>query len=142
MRKDAAAQFIQDAKQLRIITMRVVKKFPKSYRYISTNNILTLAANIYTNCVKANSIFISKAISEQDFELRHRYLKIAYTDTSALLSEITFLFALIDEGNNFFKNKDEYIKMFSSWTEIGTMTLNRINAVINSDKERWNKYHS
>lgn len=38
-RKDAAAQFIADARELRKYTVRVTRKFPKSYRDI-TNGLL------------------------------------------------------------------------------------------------------
>ena len=40
-RKDAAAQFIADARELRKYTVRVTRKFPKSYRDI-TNGLLEL----------------------------------------------------------------------------------------------------
>lgn len=41
-RKDAVAEFIADARELRKVTMRVVKRFPTSYRWIITNNLCTL----------------------------------------------------------------------------------------------------
>ena len=34
-RKDASAQFIADARELRRMTARAVKRFPSSYRYIA-----------------------------------------------------------------------------------------------------------
>ena len=40
-RKDASAQFIADARELRRMTARAVKRFPSSYRYIVTNGLTT-----------------------------------------------------------------------------------------------------
>lgn len=51
-RKDAAAQFIADARELRKYTVRVTRKFPKSYRDI-TNGLTELAREIYLNSMKA-----------------------------------------------------------------------------------------
>lgn len=42
-RKDASAQFIADARELRRMTARAVKRFPSSYRYIVTNGLLEMA---------------------------------------------------------------------------------------------------
>lgn len=122
------------------MTIRIVRRFPKSYRYEVTNNLLTLAVDIYTNCVEANGIFIHKDMLENDFELRHRYLMIAATRADGLLGEITFAYELVDDGNNFFKNREEYERIFSGWTKQGNITLRRIRNLIDSDKRRYNSY--
>lgn len=141
-RKDAAAEFISAARELRKTTMRIIKKFPTSYRWIITNNMLTLANEIYTCCIKANSIYVHKDMTKQDFELRHRYLVMAIGSTEALLSEISFCYELIDEGNNFFPNSSDYNKAFQKWTEIGSAVLQKIRGVLNSDKKRWLGYQA
>lgn len=139
-RKDAAAQFIADARELRKATMRVVKRFPTSYRWIVTNNLLDLATQVYTDCIKANAIYLHKDISKSDFELRHRYLLMAVTATEALLGEITFCYELVDDGNNYFGNRADYDRAFRNWTEIGNTTLKRIRALLNSDSQRFKEY--
>ena len=48
-RKDASAQFIADARELRRMTARAVKRFPSSYRYIVTNGLLEMAREIVVN---------------------------------------------------------------------------------------------
>lgn len=50
-RKDASAQFIADARELRRMTARAVKRFPSSYRYIVTNGLLEMAREIVVNSV-------------------------------------------------------------------------------------------
>ena len=55
-RKDAAAEFVAAARELRKVTVRIIKKFPTSYRWVVTNNMLELAGEVYTATLKANSI--------------------------------------------------------------------------------------
>lgn len=139
-RKDAAAEYISAARKLRLLTMLEVKKFPTSYRWIITNNLLELATDVYTNCVKANSVYVYKDMLDHDFELRHRYLMVAAASAEALLAEITFCYELISDGNNFYKSKEDYDKAFSRWTEQGNITLSKIKGLVSSDKQRYSKY--
>ena len=136
-RKDASAKYITGARELRLITMRAVKRFPKSYRWIVTNNLLQLAGDVYINCVKANHIYVHPNMAEADFELRHRYLWIAETSADALLAEISFCYELVDDGQNFFKSAAEYDRIFSNWVEKGNETVKLIRAVRNSDNKKW-----
>ncbi len=138
-RKDAAAQFIADARELRKYTVRVTRKFPKSYRD-TTNGLTELAREIYLNSIKGNAIYLHKDISEHDYELRHRYLMIACSSADAICGEITFCYELVDEGNNFFAGKAEYEKVFQTWTTLANNVLSRLRAVLESDKKRWNGY--
>ena len=73
-RKDAAAQFVADARELRKATVRIARKFPASYKYVTTGPLLQLASEVYMNALKGNSIYVHKDMSERDYELRHRYL--------------------------------------------------------------------
>lgn len=139
-RKDASAQFIADARELRSMTARAVKRFPSSYRYIVTNGLLEMAREIVVNAVKGNAIYLHKDLAQGDFDLRHRYLKIAEVTADAYLEEITFAFSLVDDGNNFFKNKADYQKVFSGLTSQGNTVLKRLRKVLDSDKERWRRY--
>ncbi len=139
-RKEAAAEFIVAARKLREATIDAVKKFPKSYRWIITNNMLTLANEVYTNVLKGNAIYVHKGMSERDYELRHRYLTMAASSAEALLGEITFCWTMVDSGNNFFENKADYTQVFQNWTTAANTALTKIRAVINSDKKRWNNF--
>lgn len=141
-RKDAAVEFISQARNLRFETMRIVKKFPTSYRWIITNSLLELSKNIYVNALRANSIYVHKDMSEQDYELRHRYLTMAIADTDALTAEISFCYSLIDDGNNFFKDKRDYSEIFSRWLHTGNTTLAKLRGVRESDAKRWKSYHA
>ena len=91
-RKDASAQFIADARELRRMTARAVKRFPSGYRYIVTNGLLEMAREIVVNAVKGNAVYLHKDLPQGDFDLRHRYLKMAEVTADAYLEEITFAF--------------------------------------------------
>ena len=140
-RKDAAAEFVALARKLRVETIQAVKKFPTSYRWIITNNLLALAGEVYTNAVKANAIYLHKDLSLHDFELRHRYMKVAISSAEALLAEITFCDEMVDEGNNFFEGKVDYNAVFQKWTTAGNNALKKLRAVADSDKRRWDGWH-
>lgn len=139
-RKDAAAEFVSLARELRKTTIRIIKKFPASYRWTVTNNMLSLAAEVYTYAIKGNGIYVHKDMSQQDFELRRRYLLIAATSADALLGEITFCYELVDEGNNFYDSKADYDRDFKTWTTVGNATLSKLRGVLESDKSRWASY--
>lgn len=139
-RKDAAAQFVADARELRKATVRIVRKFPASYRYVTTNKLLEMAGDIYSNAIKGNDIYLHKGLDEEDYKLRHRYLRIAEASADALLGEITFCYELVDDGNNFFKNKEEYERTFQTWTTLANTALSRLRGVLDSDKRRWAGY--
>ena len=139
-RKDAAAQFVADARELRKATVRIARKFPASYKYVTTGPLLQLASEVYMNALKGNSIYVHKDMSERDYELRHRYLAAATVSADALLGEITFCYELVDDGNNFFRNKEEYERTFQTWTTLANNALSRLRGVMDSDKRRWNGY--
>ena len=108
------------------MTARAVKRFPSSYRYIVTNGLLEMAREIVVNAVKGNAVYLHKDLSQGDFDLRHRYLKMAEVTADAYLEEITFAFSLVDDGN--------------SLTTQGNTVLKRLRKVIDSDKDRWRRY--
>ncbi len=131
-RKDAAAQFVADARELRKATVRIARKFPASYKYVTTGPLLQLASEVYMNALKGNSIYVHKDMSERDYELRHRYLAAATAST--------FCYELVDDGNIFFRNKEEYERTFQTWTTLANNALSRLRGVMDSDKRRWNGY--
>ena len=81
-----------------------------------------------------------RGLHERDYELRHRYLAAATASADALLGEITFCYELVDDGNNFFRNKEEYERTFQTWTTLANNALSRLRGVMDSDKRRWNGY--
>lgn len=139
-RKESVVQFIVAVRTLRITTIRLCSKFPKSYRWIATNNMLTLVANAYTNCVRGNTIFLHDKLSPADFAMRSECFRSAEMGVNALLAEISFLYDYVRLGNNFFDDKFDYQKQFQNWTDEAQTALKLIRGVMKSDKERWNSF--
>ena len=133
----AAIKFVSEARNFRIETIRTLKHFPNSYRYIFVNKMLEMAADIYINCNMANAIFVHKDMSVQDFELRHRYLTVAYVKATALLCEISFCYDFVNMGNNFFKDGYDYGKRFENWIKAGNAAKSLIKGVIEADRKKF-----
>ena len=139
-RKDAAAEYIQAARVLRIMTMRIVKRLPKSYHFVIGNKLLEMASDIYTSSIKANSIYMHAKMDKNDYDLRHRYTMKAFVTADALEAEISFLYVMIDDGNNFFANREDYTKKFKHWMEKAIETRNRLKVMLESDRKRFAGY--
>lgn len=138
-REESLVGYLKYSHDLRLITMRIVKKFPTSYRWIFTNNVLDLAVEIFTNCIKGESIKIDLRVDEEDFKIRHEYFMKAKSACEALLGEITFAYELSHEGNNFFEGKKEYSKKFQRWSEVAVQCLDSITHAIEIDNRRQHK---
>lgn len=136
MRSVSIAEYLKDAHKLRLETMKIVKKFPTSYRWIFTNNLLELASEIYSNCIKGNSIKVDLRFDREDFLIRHNAFLTAQAAINALLGEITFAYELLQEGNNFFAGKKEYEKKFQTWAEIAVKCLESIDRAVADDNKR------
>ena len=130
-------KFIAEARNFRIETIRTLKHFPNSYRYIFTNKMLDLATDICIYCDMANAIFVHKDMAVQDFELRHKYLTVAYTKAVALLCEISFCYDFVNMGNNFFKDGYDYGKRFENWTKAGNAAKSLIKGVMEADRKKF-----
>lgn len=137
-RGQSSVLYVESAYQLRIMTFRLMRKMPKSYRWMISNHIVDEANSIYDNVIKANVVYVSKKnFNINDYELRHRYLMTAYAETRAILSNMSFLYDLIDEGNSEFYSKGDYVRRFENWTAQADKTLNLIKGVMESDKKRY-----
>lgn len=114
-RNKSEYEYVSLIRVLRLTSYRIIRKFPKSYRWLITNNMLDLVNDVHINIAKADAIKARGELTEKDQELRHRYFMIAYSDIVALGTEITFCYELISKGNNFYKDKNEYNRDFQTW---------------------------
>lgn len=136
-RKDAQVQFIQDALNLRRRTIHIVKKFPKSYRWIITNNLLELATKIFRCSIEGNAVYMHSKMDAQDFAFRRRCFVEACSAADAMSAEITFCHELLMEGENIFRDMEDRERKFEIWIGLCVSAKNRLKALIKSDKERY-----
>ena len=139
-RSQSSVEFINAARGMRLKTVKMVRKMPKNYRWIVTNNILELAGKIVVNCIAANNVYFTKDISDYDYNIRHGYLVRAESCVAALLEEINFCYDLLQEGENTFKSEEDRDKKFASWIDIGHGLRALIRGMLRSDANRLKKY--
>ncbi len=131
-------QYVSKAIKFRETTIRIVKRFPKSYRYVITNNLLATVTKIHHHVVEANAIYMHRLMDEKDYELRHRYLTMALGEVDAALTDITMCDTLLanDNDGNTFKDKETRRRTFYNWVADANELRLLIKGVIDNDKKR------
>lgn len=138
-RSESKVEFIRVAQDLAVYTLKQVKKFPKSYRFNLTNDITKLAMEIHENVLRANSIYMHKNITEQEYQLRMEYFIKARSAIFALSSLLTITFSLISEGNNFLGDKKKSANIFKEWARLLNHEAALLKGIVDSDKKRYKK---
>lgn len=139
-RSESKVEFLRVAQQLAVYTLKQVKKFPKSYRFCLTNDIVRLAMEIHENVLRANSIYMRKGMTEDEFRLRSEYLMKARSAIFAFSSLLTITFSLVMEGNNFLGDKKQTSNIFKEWARLLNYESALIKGVTDSDKKRYRNY--
>ena len=96
-RNESNVQFLVNARDLEIFTMRKCLKIPKRYGRVFTEDLVHLSANVYNNLKMANSIYptnkekIQRRTSYFDEALRNLYCLISQVDIAKelMLSNLT-----------------------------------------------------
>ena len=141
-RNESKAEFIRVAQQLATYTLEQVKKFPKSYRFCLTNDIVRLALEIHEDVLRANSIYLHNNIMETEFNLREEYFTKARSAIFALSSLLTVTFSLVLKGNNFLGDKKKTSGIFKEWARHLNYEAALVKGIIESDKKRYKRYQS
>lgn len=141
-RSEARVEYIRVAQELAVYSLKQTKKFPKSFRFSLTNEIVKLAMEIHEYALRGNSIFVHKAMSDMEFQLRQEYLTKARSALFALSSLLTITFALVLEGNNFLGDKQQSSRIFKEWATLINREAALIKGVIKSDNRRYESYQT
>lgn len=123
-RKTSSAQFLENAMQIHIETLRAVTKFPKRFTYLLTVHITDAAAHGHGQVKKGNSIFPS---NRQEAQLRRECFLKAYAEYQNLLSQFFVAKEMFDVSEN------TIIKIVGLIND----ELNLLKALMKSDKERY-----
>ena len=138
-RSESKAEFVRVAQELATYTLEQIKKFPKSYRFCLTNDIVRLALEIHENVLRANSIYIHKNMSEKEFELREEYFAKARSAIFAMSGLLTITFSLVLKGNNFLGDKKQTSNIFKEWARLLNYEAALVKGIIESDKKRYKR---
>lgn len=141
-RSESKAEFIRVAQELATYTLEQVKKFPKSYRFCLTNDIVRLAMEIHEDVLRGNSIYLHSNMLESEFNLREEYFTKARSAIFALSSLLTVTFSLVLKGNNFLGDKKRTSNIFKEWARLLNFEAALVKGIIESDKKRYKRYQS
>ena len=141
-RNESKAEFIRVAQQLATYTLEQVKKFPKSYRFCLTNDIVRLALEIHEDVLRANSIYLHNNIMETEFNLREEYFTKARSAIFFFFFLLTVTFSLVLKGNNFLGDKKKTSGIFKEWARLLNYEAALVKGIIESDKKRYKRYQS
>lgn len=141
-RSESKAEFIHVAQELATYTLEQVKKFPKSYRFNLTNDIVRLAMEIHEDVLRANSIYLHSNMLEVEYNLREEYFAKARSAIFALSSLLTITFSLVLKGNNFLGDKKKTSNIFKEWARLLNFEAALVKGIIESDKKRYKRYQN
>ena len=95
---------------------------------------------IHENVLRANSIFVHKGMSNDEFRLRQIYFTKAKSSIFALSSLLTITFSLVLEGNNFLGDKKAASNIFKEWARLLNYEMALLKGVVDSDRKRYKSY--
>ena len=123
-RSTSEMEFLYNARQLHIHTIRKVANFPKRYTFYVSQPIAACATRIH-ECVKcANSIY---PLNQHEVQIRRDYFLRANAELNNLVS-------LIEVANELFGIEMDALK---SGMDIVEYQIRLVTGVMNSDRERY-----
>lgn len=137
-RGESRTDFLYDAYQLSIRLVEITANKPKKYKGNLSDQIIKTSLEALKFLQTANSIYITKDSPLCDFEMRRKYLLVgkAYIENLA-----TIFYIFIETVRKHDSENDD--KLYKQEQEIGDLcneAVKRIDGLIKSDKEIYNKY--
>lgn len=141
-RNPSKAEFLTTAKKLFVFTIKLSKKFPKSYKFNMYQDLYNLTRDISLSVFQANSYYVNKTMSQEEYEKRLSHLYIARSKIYALTFMVSTVYEYIREGNNFLGTKEQANNIFQDWVDLITTERKLISGVIQDTKKRYKKYQN
>lgn len=123
-RTESEMEFISNARELQIYTVKKCTGFPKRYTFYVSQPIANIATQIHHNVKCANSIYPT---TKSEAEMRKMYLKRATAETQSLISQIEIAAELFGIEENSIKH----------WMALIKKEIRLIQAVLKRDRERF-----
>ena len=123
-RSTSEMEFLYNARQLQIHTIKKVANFPKRYTFYVSQPIAACATRIH-ECVKcANSIY---PLNQHEVQMRRDYFLRANAELNNLVSQI-------EVANELFGIDMDALKY---WMNMVELEIRLVKAVMKSDRERY-----
>lgn len=123
-RGESKAEFLYNARQLQIYTIRKATHFPKRYTFYISQHLVDLATDIYNDVKIANSIYVT---NQHEAQIRKDFFIKAKAKCMALVSQVELaaeIFSIQPE------TMEEWMGMVDAETSL-------IDGVVKSDKDRY-----
>lgn len=117
-------EFIYNARQLQVHTIRKCANFPKKYRFSISNPLELSARTIHGEVKKGNSIFPR---NQHEFQMRRDCFLRAYAELYDFASQLEIANEVLDIDNDAFK----------FWTALVRQEIKLVKGVMESDKRRF-----
>ena len=123
-RKTSSAQFLENALQIQVTTLRRVAKFPKRFTYLLSVHLTDAAAHAYEQVKKANSIYPR---NQHEAQIRRDCLIKAFAEYQHLISQILVAEEMFEISEN---GMIEWMKLIND-------ELSLIKGLMDSDTRRY-----
>ena len=123
-REESSVQFLYNARNLQIYTIRKCSHFPKRYTFYISQPIVKIATDIYDHVKRANSIYPT---NQHEAQLRRDHFLQANAATYSLVSQIELaaeIFSL------------EYSVM-ENWMKYVDDEIRLLKGIMESDRDRY-----
>ena len=114
-RKKSTLTYLREMTELRIMTIRIVKKFSKMMMRLLGDNLIKLVTEAFTDCIKADNITVKSNSLPEHCERKLKYLSSASDTLRALSAEITFCHAYILEDRIIHESSEEIHRKLLNW---------------------------
>lgn len=126
-RGESEMEFIYNARQLQLYTIRKCVGFPKRYTFYISQPLVNDSKRIHDDVKMANSIFPSNA---HEAQIRRDYLLKAYAELHGMVSQLEVARELIGIDG----------RVMSYWMNLISSEIHLVQAVIRRDAERFGKF--
>lgn len=125
-RGESEMEFIYNARQLQLYTIRKCVSFPKRYTFYVSQPLVNDSKRIHDDVKMANSIFPSNA---HEAQIRRDYLLRAHAELHSMISQLEVARELIGIDG----------RVMSYWMNLISSEIRLVQAVIRRDRERFGK---
>lgn len=132
-RGESAMQFLDTARELEIYTLRYCRRFPKSYMFLITKQLVELSQSIYNNVKAANSVYQT---NQEEMQIRQNYLTRALCDLQCMSSQLDIAMNLVEHND---KDKSFKPSVWENWGRLVLTEIKLVTALKKSLREKQNR---
>lgn len=123
-RAESEMEFVYNARELEIFTLRKCSSFPKSFLFLKTESIAKLAVGIHSHVKQANSIY---PLNQHEVQKRRDH----FIDANAKLNDLA---GSLEVAQELFGINANVMKI---WSALIDKEIRLVKAVMKKDRERY-----